>query len=557
MAQQIAQHLRPGPYRDLLDWWRRFKQFRVGRADEQRALALASRRTDEKTDAWLYELWIALEFIHLLAREEAIESQDIEIVTDALHCTFVWQQRGFRFLYNRQLDTSTTYVPDWEHGPATRPDYAIERAQTLEIKFQGELIWREPPFVLDAKYYLEGNDPSRTHGPLKKLLGDMILLGAQSGALFFPRLPEPRGDAQSTRIVRRTGTRYEQAGESPQDIHLYHIEPDMDLPNLQQRLCAILDLACDALPARPVPICEGIYLDNDTINNSRATRAPNTVLCPKKHIGPNAFDLVDADSDCLKNPRLCHIIGQSIVPPFVVRVTTHDELSNASRTLRARSDEQLTDAEERGEDARAEQLRQRIFAGIGRTVEQYVRIYGNTRTIEENFERWIFGPYWQQHPRSLDQATRNALISGEHVWQDAQEVALQDWAAPAVQYCRALEFELKRRFYAPCPQKYSPGGAGFTLGTLPYAYTRRATDPKAQATWNVFLWRISAAGSDPAAFERVVERMTAEHIKEKRNALAHGGTIGREVAASLRESIIGDRSRPGVLCWIVEHIDVR
>ncbi|MDQ2886756.1 MAG: hypothetical protein M3Y39_11825 [Chloroflexota bacterium] len=322
LARQITQRLRPGPYRELLDWWRRFQQFRVGRADDQHALALASRRDDEKVDAWLYELWIALEFIHLLAREEAIESHDIEIVTDALQCTFVWQQRGFRFVYNRQLDTSTTYESDWEHGPATRPDYAIERVQPLEIKFQGELLWREPPFVLDAKYYLQGNDPARTHGPLKKLLGDMTLLGASSGALFFPKLPEPRGDAQFTRIVRRTGRRYEQAGDGPQNVHLYHIEPGMELPDLQRRVRAILDLASEALPARPAPICEGIYLDGDTINNSRSTRAANIVLCPKRHIGPHAFDLVDADSDCLKNPRLCHVIGQPIVPPFVVRVTT-------------------------------------------------------------------------------------------------------------------------------------------------------------------------------------------------------------------------------------------
>jgi hypothetical protein len=257
----------------------------------------------------------------------------------------------------------------------------------LEIQHQGELIWREPPFVLDAKYYLEGSGPARTHGPLKKLLGDMTLLGAQSGALFFPRLPEPRGDAHATRIVRRTGTRYEQVGEGPQDIHLYHIEPGMDLPDLQRRLRAILDLANEVLPARPTPICEGIYLDSDTINNSRSTRAPNTVLCPKKHIGPNAFDLVDADSDCLKNPRLCHVIDQPIVPPFVVRVTTNEQLTHHSLTLRARSDEHLTDAEEQGNDTRAEQLRLRIFAGIGRTVEHYVRIYGNTRSIEENFER--------------------------------------------------------------------------------------------------------------------------------------------------------------------------
>src|SRR5437588_2761078 len=62
LASEVAAHLWPGPnpYRDLLAWWQRFTQFHVGRAAEERAFSLVSKRNDQKTDAWLYELWIAL-----------------------------------------------------------------------------------------------------------------------------------------------------------------------------------------------------------------------------------------------------------------------------------------------------------------------------------------------------------------------------------------------------------------------------------------------------------------------------------------------------------------
>ncbi len=329
LTEQVARYLRPGPspYRDLLNWWQRFKLFRTGRADEQRARTLASRRDDEKADAWFYELWIALECIHLFASEGAVQTQDIEIATDALQCTFNWKQQRLRFIYNRQLDTSTTYETDWEHGPATRPDYTIEHAQPLEIRSQGELIWREPPFVLDAKYYLSGTDPSHTHGPLKKLLGDMTLLGVHTGALFFPQLPEPEGETQFTRVLQRTGKHYVQAGNRSQHIHLYHLEPSMPLPDLQRRLRAVLDLAIDVLPARSTPICEGIFLDTDTINSSHTPGRANTLICPKKHIGSDVFDVVNVDTDCLKNPQLCHVMEhseQSIIPPFIIRATNPD-----------------------------------------------------------------------------------------------------------------------------------------------------------------------------------------------------------------------------------------
>jgi hypothetical protein len=557
LAHEVALHLRPGPnpYRDLLAWWQRFTQFRVGRASEERSLALASKRSDEKTDAWLYELWIVLEYLHLLHAKGAVQAQDIQIYTDLLQGTFTWQQRRFRLMYNRQLDTSSTYEPDWEYGPSSRPDYTIEREKPLEIRQRGELIWREPSVVLDAKYYLGGSDPTNTHGPIKKLLGDMTLLSSQVGVLFFPQLPEPEGERQVTRIVERTGKQYRAAGEVQHQVQLYHLEPGMPFADLQKRLRATLDLAARSLPNRPEPSCQGTWLDPDTINASRHAFPPHTVLCPKPHIGDGVFDLVNADRDCLKNPRLYHVMGQTIVSPFVVRVTTQEQLTQQSNELRTRNSELLQQAEQRGDEARAEQLRGHIFTGIGRAVEQYVKLFGNTKAIEENFERWVFGPYWKQHARCLSVATRDSLVSGEFVWQHYQEGTLQDWAAPAIQYCRALEHELKRRLFLPCPNRYMLAKSGFTLGSITYAYTNRFIDKTAQNNWETFSWLVRNAGSDPQEFECVVKQMINEQIKDKRNLLAHGGAVTKEVASSLRENIIGDRNRPGILRWLVEHFE--
>jgi len=317
LALQVSLHLRPGPspYRDVIAWWHRFTRLRIVRAAEERTSTLATKRNDEKMNAWLYELWIALECIHLLAQEGDVLAQGLHIATDVLQCTFRWQGRRFRFLYNRQLNTMTSYASDWEHGPSSRPDYTIEREKPLEICYAGQLIWREPSVILDAKYYLGGSDPTNTHGPIKKLLGDMTLLGTKTGILLFPRLPEPE-EGHVTRTVRRTGKQYTHGGEAGHRVHLVHLQPDMNVTLLQERLRAILDLAVEQLPERPAPQCQGILLDPHGVHTSGCGLSARTVLCPKAHVGADVFDLVDADRDCLKNPRLCHVIEQGVVPFF-------------------------------------------------------------------------------------------------------------------------------------------------------------------------------------------------------------------------------------------------
>jgi len=159
----------------------------------------------------------------------------------------------------------------------------------------------------------------------------MTLLGVQRGILFFPQLPEPAGEEQITRTVRRTGKQYHASGEVSQQVHLYHLEPTMPFITLQKRLRAILDLAIQYLPERPTPTCQGVWLDPDTVNANQYAFSPHTVLCPKPHIGPSVFDLVNAETDCLKNASLCHVIGQSIIPPFVTRVAIQEQLQEKSR----------------------------------------------------------------------------------------------------------------------------------------------------------------------------------------------------------------------------------
>jgi len=560
LIQHVSAQLRsgPNPYRELLNWWQRFSQFRTGRAAaSKQASTLSTTRTDEKTDAWLYELWITLELIHLLQEQDAIQTPDITIATDLLQCTFTWHERRFRLLYNRQLDTMTGFRSDWAHGPSSRPDYTIEREKPLEIRYQKQLIWREPSVIFDAKYYLGGNDPAHTHGPIKKMLGDMTLLGAQTGALFFPQLPEPAAtptadkQPEHTRVVRHQGKQY-QAPTPSRQIYLYHLAPSMPFDALQQRLKAILDLATDQLPERSAPVCSGIWLDSDTTNAAQQLPQAHTILCPKPHIGPGVYNLVNADSDCLQNPHLCHVIGQPIVAPSVLRARTHEELTTQSAELRQRSSQRLQIAEQNENEEFAEQIRTRILSGVGHAVERYVQQTGNTKAIEEKFAQWIFGSYWNDPHRGLEEMTRHALVSGEYVWEQYQEVELQDWAAPAIQYCRALEHELKRRLYFPCPQKYNLNKAGFTLGTIDFAYQRKNRD--ARAIWSNFEWLIKDSDGDMRIFEQAMKEVHEEKVKENRNLLAHGGTISKEIASSLRTIVIGTGSKPGILSRLAEQL---
>ena len=245
------------------------------------------------------------------------------------------------------------------------------------------------------------------------------------------------------------------------------------------------------------------------------------------------------------------------VPPFVARVTTKEQLVTRNLALRQHNAPFLQQLEDEKDEVRAEQIRQQIFMGMGRIIEQYVRVFGNTRQTEEKLEKWVFGQYWKKHARCLAQTTRDTLVSGECIWEQMQDVSMQDWSAPAIQFCRALEFELKRRFYSPHPTEFVPSHIDFTLGTIPYAYANQQTHTSASTNWSVCVARVRQSQSDTAKFEEVVKLMHDKCISKIRNDIAHGSKIiSKSLASDLRHWIIGDRDNPGILCWLAEHIDV-
>ncbi|EFO80924.1 hypothetical protein OSCT_1216 [Oscillochloris trichoides DG-6] len=332
LAQQVEARLRPGssPYRDLLAWWQRFTAFQVGRGSAQHAATLAPRRYDEKADAWLYEIWIMLELLHLLDATGALAGGAVQVRRDHLATAYTWNGQALLLTYNRQAEDASGEGAGWRNAPGVRPDYAVTRLPALPDLRDAEqrLIWREPPLLLDAKYYLSGSDPERTHGAVKKLLGDMALLGAAQCLLFFPALPEaqPPGPHES-RLIERNPERYHGGAPIPLQIRLYRLAPRMPQADLQARLRAILDHISAYFATRPTSItCQGVCLDPDTISpTGRPLLNAAQILCPKPHIGPGVYDLVRWE-DCLHNPYLCHVRDQTLVPPYVLRGSDlHDE----------------------------------------------------------------------------------------------------------------------------------------------------------------------------------------------------------------------------------------
>ncbi len=254
-------------------------------------------------------------------------------------------------------------------------------------------------------------------------------------------------------------------------------------------------------------------------------------------------------------------------------------MNQQSSDIRNRADETLKQAEKNGEEDKAEQLRNHIFLGVGRTVEQYVKLRGNTATIEAYFEEWVFGEYWKSHSRCLAEETRNILLSGAYVWDEYKQTTLNDWAAPAIQYCRALETEIKRRLHDHYPdaKHYYPdiNRTGFdvpsrnmTLGVVETIYRLKGRDLHsakdkseekriltAQNNWHLCYTIATRSGADISAFETTLKQMVDEQVAHYRNELAHGGPISQRIAQKLRDAIIGRKGKPGILYRLAEHLE--
>jgi hypothetical protein len=246
-------------------------------------------------------------------------------------------------------------------------------------------------------------------------------------------------------------------------------------------------------------------------------------------------------------------------------------MNEQGTNVRRQNDQTLSQAEASENEARVEQLISTIFLGVGRSVERYVKMQGNTATIEAYYEDWIFGDYWKKHPRCLSAETRNILLSAAFVWDEYKQTpALTDWAAPAVQYCRALETEVKRRIFDHYPS-FKPGGfkipgGHMTLGVLATISRSKDLDvtkypnkrdkiEDSKYNWQLLTSLVTASKSSLDAFDNVLWYFTDDGVADKRNLLAHGSAISQDIAQSLRDGIIGNKGALGFLTWLVENLD--
>ena len=113
---------------------------------------------------------------------------------------------------------------------------------------------------------------------------------------------------------------------------------------------------------------------------------------------------------------------------------------------------------------------------------------------------------------------------------------------------------MKRRLYDPQLGEYALR-AGFTLGTVPFAYANKDTKKDAKTNWNLFVALVIRSKGDVHEFERKVDWMLKDGISEKRNALAHGAPVSKATALALHEFILGDRQKVGMLPWLAEHME--
>jgi hypothetical protein len=552
LVEQVKLQLHPGPnpYRDLLEWWEHFSVLqRASAATTARLSFASSHRQNEEMDLWLYELWIALELISFLQEQNALVPDTLTMVMDQLSFIFTWNERRYRFRYQRRGLTGTEVTHHWEQMPAVQSSYLIERDDPLIVEYKGKRNWQEPPVVVDVAYTAHNGEA------MQRLLGNMTVQATAIGFLISPYGTDPTMDMQRSGEAHYQLQMYSNRVQETH-IELYKIMPDMPLVQLQECLQAILHQVIANLPERPQPICCGVVLDKDSSNASgRMLQNGYDVLCPKPHIGPDVYDLVSRERHCLQDPRLCHVIGQTIIIPQVKRVTNLDDLKQHIEQLGRYGEATLKQAEKEKDEEKAEQFRTLILQQAGEMIEQYVRMRGNTALQEKFLRDGIFGEYWNKHNYQLEPDTCNILISGEYVWDEYQNIQLDDWAAPAVQYCRALEREIKRRFYTPVQAEYLTKAKSWTLGSIKSMYADGHPSP-ANKDWQAFTKRAFAFGiSEEVLIQQFVEPMVKkEKISDVRNTVAHGQRIDNATAIQLRNAILGERRQEGLLTWVVRNI---
>jgi hypothetical protein len=585
LAAAVEANLLPGrtsAYDDLLAWRRKLAELQL--LDRTQADQLPMLGSDPAHDNYLYQMWLFYELGDLLQQAGRLVGWQVdEKKGRKIGLTFTWGAGDNTCTYELQHDQGIKH--HWHHAPGVRPDLyiAIAWEDRQKVHDGDTLIWREPGYMLDAKYYRPRPSKKAPGDTVKRMIADLHLTGERHGALLFAfqqgtnaqqsdeeadaGTDEPDVDTlpqahQSLYDVTPNGTGNQTTTPDVQ-VGVWRVQPTIEGGGqaAQAILRALLDHVHQTLSERVEVRCRGVFLDSLSVTDATdlRNRAGQTLtstpedllLCPKPHVGPWRVDLVSRTQHCCQDGQYCHIIGQPdsrkpVRPPR----SAEELLQELQQMFEGNAGEELDDATVQVIARRVEGITRRFaeIAGVYRHIEVYanrLKDMGMHRTFD-----------------LLDAAQQESLALAVFLVEQLDSIGAQDYSAPAIHISSVLEIENQRRVFA-CSgligeaKKHTKQ----TLGTLPFLYLtyrkpekfKLADEPR--ENWRLIAdyagehWNGAVLPDEPEhiiLFEDYVRHL--DDIKDIRNDAAHTTTVTRNDYAELfRDSCQGGKLRIGAL----------
>ena len=470
----VEEKLLPGhnsAYNDLLAWRHSFKQLQLlDRTQMQDVLPMLG--VNPKDDDYLYQTWLFYEFGEMLQRHDALKVWD----TKEQWLSFVWGIGVEQRTYTLQHDRAVKGKTPWVNAPGIRPDFYIAREDRQEIRDNdGTVIWREPGYVLDAKYYRPKDDnPKAPSEPIKRMIADLQLMGERHGALLFAFHGDTPGDNGAGSVWHTTlalEPRRAQFVQPDVRVELWRTQPSIadDQHELHDRLRTILDHV--HVQVKPIEIrCHGVFLDTLSANAQGALSSTrglvdrqgepwpsaldDVVICPKPHIAPWRIDLVSVVRDCCQNGTLCHIMRQP----------------NAVKPRRLAALEEITDAIKQTEEIGDDEI---VIQAATQQVLTITRRYA--QLLQPNitdYKLWIrdkleIDDLFDTTPL-LTESLRETLALARFLWEQIEHIKASNFAGPALLFTGVLEEITRVTFYKYGPELCDANGKPLmkTLGSL-------------------------------------------------------------------------------------------
>lgn len=499
LEQKVADNLLPGSnsaYPELLQWRAKFKELRLLDRLKVEQEVQPMLGADPNRDNYLYQLWLFYEIGEMLEHKKGCKPKwDYA----KMQIEYTWGEGEGARTYRLQHDQSIAKIPTYwkaqvNHQPSTpgvRPDFYIERLDRQQVMAaNGQPLWHEPGYVLDAKYYKPRDTAKAPSSPVKRMIADLQLTGERHGALLFafqegqtapgnaaltvssspsggiedelePNLPSKQGELYRLSPVQSSA----QYVQPDLDVSIWRLQPISTIASNEKAfhayLAKLLQQAHQVLQTSVEVRCRGIFLDSLSTNahsqlaelahlqlRHGGTFNPNTdkmedlLLCPKPHVAPWRVDIVSVKRDCCQNPELCHIVGLASKPANLkppIRLVTLKDIEKAFKKT-PRENPSGNPDEENSELIRIATIR------IKEVAEHYRElIQPNMEDFRVEIQRRV-GKIFTTTPL-LTSEQRETLALGCFLQKQIEGVKAANFAGPALLFTGVLEELIRKTLY--------------------------------------------------------------------------------------------------------------